>query len=112
MADKIVLAPVFCVFPRPLEPHLEPAGTAATDAGPVIDDGDPRGVSSGQSTGLSAPEDGQGRAAHPASILTDRPTINCAVDVLPFFWMPAKTLARRAQQDGIPYPDWVRDDHV
>ena len=35
---------------------------------------------------------------------TDRPTIDCAIDVLPFFWMPQKTLHRRAQEDGIPYP--------
>ena len=42
----------------------------------------------------------------------DRPTIDHAIDVLPAFWMPAKTLARRAQEDKIPYPDWARDGHV
>ena len=37
----------------------------------------------------------------------DRPTIDCALDVLPFFWMPAKSLQRRATEDKIPYPDWA-----
>jgi phage terminase large subunit-like protein len=41
----------------------------------------------------------------------ERP-ITCAYDVLAFFWMPEKTLARRAQEDKIPYPDWVRDGYV
>lgn len=36
----------------------------------------------------------------------DRPKIDCAIDVLPFFWMPEKTLYTRAQEDKIPYPDW------
>lgn len=40
------------------------------------------------------------------------PTLTCAVDVLPFFWMPEKTLQRRAQEDKIPYPDWVKSGHV
>ncbi len=34
------------------------------------------------------------------------------VDVIPFFWMPAKTLQRRATEDKIPYPDWAKVDHV
>jgi len=38
--------------------------------------------------------------------------IDYALDVLPFFWMPEKTLARRAQEDKIPYPDWARDGYV
>ena len=42
----------------------------------------------------------------------DTPTIDCAIDVLPFFWMPEKTLHRRAQEDQIPYPDWARDGYV
>jgi phage terminase large subunit-like protein len=41
--------------------------------------------------------------------LAARPTIDCALDVLPFFWMPTKSLQRRAQEDKIPYPDWARD---
>ena len=43
---------------------------------------------------------------------SDRPTIDCAIDVLPFFWMPEKTLHRRAQEDKIPYPDWARDGYI
>jgi len=42
----------------------------------------------------------------------DRPTIDCALDVLPFFWMPAKSLQRRATEDKIPYPDWARDGFI
>jgi len=42
----------------------------------------------------------------------DRPTIDRAVDVLAFFWMPEKTLHRRAQEDKIPYPDWQRDGFI
>jgi len=42
----------------------------------------------------------------------DHPTIDCAIDVLPFFWMPEKTLYTRAQEDKIPYPDWARDGFV
>ena len=34
--------------------------------------------------------------------------IDCAIDVLPYFWMPKNTLQRRAQEDGIPYPDWEK----
>jgi len=84
MADKIDLASVVCIFPRPLAG--EPAERAATDAGPDVD-----------VAGSPNP---------------DRPAINCAVDVLPFFWMPAKTLLRRAQEDKIPYPDWEKAQHV
>ncbi len=42
----------------------------------------------------------------------DRPPIDCAIDVLPFFWMPAQTLHRRAQEDAVPYPDWATDGFV
>jgi len=42
----------------------------------------------------------------------DRPTIDCAIDVLPFFWMPEKTLYRRAQEDAVPYPDWAQGGYV
>ena len=34
--------------------------------------------------------------------------VDCALDVLPYFWMPKNTLQRRAQEDGIPYPDWEK----
>jgi phage terminase large subunit-like protein len=78
LSDKIDLSSVVCIFPRPLDREL--AASAATGEGHDVDDG----------------------AAAP----TDRPTLDCAVDVLPYFWMPAKTLARRAQEDKIPYPDW------
>jgi phage terminase large subunit-like protein len=42
----------------------------------------------------------------------DTPTITCAIDVLPFFWMPEKTLFRRSQEDKIPYPDWKADGYL
>jgi phage terminase large subunit-like protein len=93
MADKIDLASVVCLFPRPLA-H-EPAASAAADAGPGPD---------AESEGNSPESEG--------NIPDDRPAINCAVDVLPFFWMPAKTLQRRAQEDKIPYPDWEKAGHV
>lgn len=85
LSDKIDLSSVVCSFPRALaRPESE---SAATGGGPVaVDEGVP-------------PPD-------------DRPALTCAVDVLPHFWMPAKTLARRAQEDKIPYPDWVRDGYV
>jgi phage terminase large subunit-like protein len=92
MADKIDLASVVCIFPRPLEGEL--AASAATDAGP------------GPGGAEVLPDN------NAIVISADRPAINCAVDVLPFFWMPAKTLQRRAQEDKIPYPDWVQAGHV
>lgn len=49
--------------------------------------------------------------AKPIEGSTER-RISYAFDVIPFFWMPEKTLAKRAQEDNIPYPDWVRDGHV
>jgi len=82
LSDKIDLSSVVCLFPR----ALERVDGEAADAGPpaVIDVGD---------TSLAAAE--------------DRPAIDWAFDVLPFFWMPAKTLQRRAEEDKIPYPDWA-----
>jgi phage terminase large subunit-like protein len=41
-----------------------------------------------------------------------RPRITRALDVLPFFWMPRATANKRANEDRIPYPDWIRDGHV
>ena len=43
---------------------------------------------------------------------TDHPTLDCAIDVLAFFWMPEKTLHRRAQEDKVPYPDWAKDGYL
>jgi len=82
LSDKIDLSSAVCAFPRPLD--REPADAQAADA--------------------------QGPAAAPVD--PDRPTIACAVDVLPFFWMPEKTLYRRAQEDKIPYPDWAKDGYI
>ena len=68
LADKIDLAAVVAIFPRPL----------------------PRADASAE----------------------DSPALTCAIDVLPFFWMPEKTLHRRAQEDGVPYPEWARAGYV
>jgi phage terminase large subunit-like protein len=38
--------------------------------------------------------------------------LNVAIDVLPFFWMPRKSIAKRAQEDRVPYDEWERDEHV
>lgn len=48
----------------------------------------------------------------PAPESADGPTIDRAIDVLPFFWMPEKTLYRRAQEDRITYPDWAQAGYV
>jgi phage terminase large subunit-like protein len=63
LSEKIDLASVQLVFPRPLARPLEGASAAA------------------------AP-------------------VTRAIDVLSYFWMPEKTLAARAKEDNIPYPDW------
>jgi phage terminase large subunit-like protein len=49
------------------------------------------------------------------SLAFDRPLegvpaggLNAAIDALTFFWMPERTIVRRAQEDGVPYPDWAR----
>jgi phage terminase large subunit-like protein len=49
------------------------------------------------------------------SLAFDRPLggaaaggLNTAVDALTFFWMPEKSIERRAHEDGVPYPDWAR----
>lgn len=39
-------------------------------------------------------------------------TIDLTSDVLAFFWMPRNTLNRRAQEDNIPYPDWVKSGAI
>lgn len=38
-----------------------------------------------------------------------RITVDRAIDVLPFFWMPLKSIARRAQEDKVPYVEWAKD---
>jgi len=40
------------------------------------------------------------------------PTLDRAIDVLPYFWMPRKTLQRRAQEDKQPYPEWEKQGHI
>lgn len=87
LSDKIDLSAVVCVFPRPLP--RDPAPSVTADAADPDDDASP--------------------AVEPPA---DRPTISCAVDVLPFFWMPEKTLYTRAQEDKIPYPDWQQGGSV
>jgi phage terminase large subunit-like protein len=42
----------------------------------------------------------------------DGPSLNCALDVVPFFWMPANTLEKRSKEDGIPYPLWASSGHL
>jgi len=90
LSDKIDLSSVVCNFPRALtRPDLE--GAAAGEGQGAADEHDS--------------DDGDGDGPPPPA---DRPTLDCAVDVLPYFWMPAKTLERRAKEDSIPYPDWVK----
>jgi phage terminase large subunit-like protein len=87
LSDKIDLSAVVCVFPRALA--REAGMTAARPAEALSIDN------------VTPPvEDGT------------PPTIDCAIDVLPFFWMPEKTLYRRAQEDQISYPDWAKDGYV
>lgn len=99
LSDKIDLSSVVGDFPRPLD-RDPPAEAPATDGGTV---GPPGIITEPEIFPLD-------EGAAPAT--PDRPTLTCAVDVLPFFWMPEKTLARRAQEDKIPYPDWVKSGHV
>lgn len=45
--------------------------------------------------------------------LTETPAgLNSAIDALTFFWMPQRSLTRRAQDDHVPYPEWARDKHL
>jgi phage terminase large subunit-like protein len=82
LSDKIDLSSVVCIFPRPLP---RPVDDPAADGGTDDD---------------------------PAPVPPTTPPITCAIDVLPFFWMPEKTLARRAQEDKIPYPDWKKGGFI
>ena len=50
--------------------------------------------------------------ATPSDAPPDAQPIDCALDVLPFFWMPKSTLQRRAVEDKIPYPDWEKAGYV
>jgi phage terminase large subunit-like protein len=38
--------------------------------------------------------------------------VDRAIDVLPFFWMPKKTLQSRSQEDNIPYERWESEGHL
>ena len=82
LSDKIDLSSVVAIFPRAL---TRTEDEAAVESLAVRDD-------------------------TPAAAAV--PTIDYAIDVLPFFWMPEKTLFRRAQEDKIPYPDWKRDGFI
>ena len=84
LSDKIDLSSAVCIFPRALE----------------------RERAEGQTAGAQGPESEGNSPQSEGNSSEDRPTIDCAIDVLPFFWMPEKTLYRRAQEDKIPYPDW------
>jgi len=50
----------------------------------------------------------------PRPIEGERPagSIDRAIDVLPYFWMPKNTLQRRSQEDNIPYPQWEKEGHI
>lgn len=39
-------------------------------------------------------------------------TLDRAIDVLPFFWMPKATLQRRTQEDNVPYVQWEKDGFI
>lgn len=39
-------------------------------------------------------------------------SLDRAIDVLPYFWMPKNTLLRRAQEDNVPYVQWEKDGHI
>lgn len=47
-------------------------------------------------------------AALPATAAAGEQALTCAVDVLSFFWMPARTIQKRSQEDKIPYVDWAQ----
>jgi phage terminase large subunit-like protein len=94
LSDKIDLSAVVCVFPRALSREAEAIAARPEREEDVMPTGPGK-------PGMTPP-------VHDGT----PPTIDCAIDVLPFFWMPAKTLARRAQEDNIPYPDWARDGYV
>ena len=52
------------------------------------------------------------RTNDPALLHIPAAEIDRALDVLPIFWMPRASANRRAQEDKIPYPDWIRDGYV
>lgn len=35
-------------------------------------------------------------------------SVDRAIDVLPFFWMPKKSIVRRSNEDKVPYVDWEK----
>lgn len=38
--------------------------------------------------------------------------IDRAVDVIPKFWMPQKSIVKRSQDDGVPYTEWAKAGHI
>ncbi len=92
LSDKIDLSSAVAIFPRALD--REPAVVMAVGE-PAQEDVMPTGPGT---PGITSAD--------------DLPTITCAIDVLPFFWMPEKTLHRRALEDGIPYPQWNADGYL
>lgn len=69
LSDKIDLAAVEAIFPRPMEKT-----TIARADGDV--------------------------------------TLDRAIDVLSFFWMPKKSITRRSHEDKVPYEDWAKAGHI
>jgi phage terminase large subunit-like protein len=49
---------------------------------------------------------------NPAVSELGSPSLDRAIDVLPYFWMPRNTLLRRAQEDNLPYVEWEKDGHI
>lgn len=42
----------------------------------------------------------------------ERVTVDRAIDVLSYFWMPKNSIQRRAQEDRVPYPEWERGEYL
>lgn len=88
LSDKIDLSAVALIFPR----ELADAGEDDDDDLYRFDDAD----------------DDDGGEGGPAPVTT----LNRAVDVLVYFWMPKNTLYRRTQEDKIEYPDWEKAGYL
>jgi len=130
LSDKIDLSAVVCIFPRALQRDDDQATAASAEEDQDGTRVEMSALRSGDRDGESVARDradrtNANRAADDergprddeqppsgARPQVDRPTIDCAIDVLPFFWMPEKTLQRRAQEDKVPYPDWQRDGFI
>ncbi len=46
------------------------------------------------------------------ALRVDEQAIDRAIDVIPYFWMPAKTIQRRGQEDNVPYPQWATEGFI